>query len=197
MQHRDTTLPPVWVPIDAQKLVNEWGRAAATGTGAAGVTVSVTPTVPNATYNPTALITLTANVISLTGGATPTGTVVFADASTGTNLNPSGTTLDANGVANYTFTSGLKTGGNNITAIYSGDSTYASVTSQTLVVNVQPSDTTLTTTPSTTKPTAGLPFPVTVNITVVSPPEGTVPPTGKSPSTWTMAAHSHGVSGHG
>ena len=44
---------------------------------------------------------------------------------------------------------------------------------------MQPSDTSLTTTPSTTKPTAGLPFSVTVKITVVSPPEGTVPPTGK------------------
>jgi subtilase family serine protease len=165
--------------IDVQTLLNYWGRAAAAGSDAAGISVSVTPTVPNTTYNPTALITLTANVISLTGGATPTGTVVFADASTGTNLNPSGTTLDANGVANYTFTSGLKTGGNNITGIYSGDSTYASVTSQSLVVNVQPSDTSLTTIPSTAKPTAGLPFSVTVSIAVVSPPQGTVPPTGK------------------
>jgi hypothetical protein len=165
--------------VDAQKLVNEWARAAATGTGAASVTLSVTPTVPNTTYNPTAQITLTANVISLTGGAAPTGTVLFADAATGTNLNPSGSTLDSNGVGNYTFTSGMKIGGNNVTAIYSGDATYASVTSQPLVVNIQPSDTSLTTVPSTTKPTAGLPFSVTVTIAVVSPPEGTIPPTGK------------------
>ena len=165
--------------VNAEKLVNEWARAEATGTGAAGVMLSVTPTVANTTYNPTAQITLTANVISLTGGASPTGTVLFADAATGGNLNPSASTLDANGVANYTFSSGMKTGGNNITAIYSGDATYASVKSQPLVVNVQPSTTSLTVVPSTLKPTAGLPFPVTVNITVGSPPQGTVAPTGK------------------
>ncbi len=165
--------------VDAQKLVSEWARAAATGTDAASVSLSVTPTVPNTTYNPTAQITLTANVISLTGGASPTGTVLFADAATGTNLNPSGSTLDSNGVANYTFTSGMKNGGNNVTAIYSGDATYAPVTSQPLVVNIQPSDTSLSTVPSTLKPTAGLPFSATVSIAVVSPPEGTIPPTGK------------------
>ena len=141
--------------VDAQKLVSAWATPEATGTGAASVNLSVTPTVPNTTYNPTAQITLTANVISLTGGATPTGTVLFADAETGGNLNPSGSTLDANGVANYTFTSGLKIGGNNITAIYSGDATYASVTSQPLVVTAEPSTTSLTVVPSTTKPTAG------------------------------------------
>jgi hypothetical protein len=165
--------------VDAQKLVSAWATPEATGTGAASVTLSVTPTVPNTTYNPTAQITLTANVVSQTGGAAPTGTVLFFDATTGSNLNPSGSTLDANGVANYTFTSGLATGGNNIKAIYSGDSTYASVTSQPLTVTVEPSTTSLTVAPSTTKPTAGLPFTVTVNIAVGTPPAGTVAPTGK------------------
>jgi hypothetical protein len=165
--------------VDAQKLVSAWATPEATGTGAATVNLSVTPTVPNTTYNPTAQITLTANVVSGTGGATPTGTVLFADAETGSDLNPSGSTLDANGVANYTFTSGLKIGGNNITAIYSGDATYASVTSQPLVVTAEPSTTSLTVVPSTTKPTAGLPFTVTVNIAVGTPPAGTVAPTGK------------------
>jgi subtilase family serine protease len=165
--------------VDAQKLVSAWATPEATGTGAASVNLSVTPTVPNTTYNPTAQITLTANVVSGTGGATPTGTVLFADAETGGDLNPSGSTLDANGVANYTFTSGLKIGGNNITAIYSGDATYASVTSQPLVVTAEPSTTSLTVVPATTKPTAGLPFTVTVNITVGTPPPGTVAPTGK------------------
>ncbi len=165
--------------VDAQKLVSAWATPEAVGTGAASVNLSVTPTVPNVTYNPTAQITLTANVISLTGGAAPTGTVLFADAETGSNLNPSGSTLDANGVANYTFTSGLKIGGNNITAIYTGDATYASVTSQPLVVNVQPSTTSLTVVPATTKPTAGLPFTVTVNVAIGTPPAGTAAPTGK------------------
>lgn len=165
--------------VDAQKLVSAWATPEATGTGAVTVNLSVTPTVPNTTYNPAAQITLTANVVSGTGGAPPTGTVLFADAETGTDLNPSGSTLDANGVANYTFTSGLKIGGNNITAIYSGDATYASVTSQPLVVTAEPSTTSLTVVPSTTKPTAGLPFTVTVNIAVGIPPAGTVAPTGK------------------
>lgn len=165
--------------FDAQKLVSAWATPEATGTGAASVTLSVTPTVPNTTYNPTAQLTLTANVVSQTGGATPTGTVLFFDATTGSNLNPSGSTLDANGVANYTFSSGLATGGNNIKAIYSGDAAYASVTSQPLVVTIEPSTTSLTVVPSTTKPTAGLPFTVTVNIAVGTPPAGTVAPTGK------------------
>ena len=165
--------------IDAGKLVHEWATPDAVGTAAATVTLSVTPTVPNTTYNPSAQITLTANVVSGTGGATPTGTVLFADATTGANLNPSGSTLDANGVANYTFSSGLVNGGNNISAVYSGDATYASVKSQTLVVTVEPSTTSLAVVPATTTPTAGLPFSVTVNVTVGSPPAGTVAPTGK------------------
>ena len=165
--------------VNAQNLVSEWAKPQATGTGATTVTLSVTPTVPNTTYNPTAQITLTANVVSQTGGATPTGTVIFADALTGTNLNPSGSALDANGVANYTFNSGLATGGNNITANYSGDATYAAAKSQPLVVTAEPSTTSLTTVPATTTPTAGLPFSVTVTLSVGSPPEGTVAPTGK------------------
>ena len=165
--------------IDAGKLVGEWATPDAVGTGATTVTLSVTPTVPNTTYNPSAQITLTDNVVSGTGGATPTGTVLFADATNGTNLNPSGSTLDANGVANYTFSTGLAQGGNNITANYSGDTTYAAMKSQTLVVSTQPSTTSLTVVPSTTTPTAGLPFTVTVNVTVGSPPAGTVAPTGK------------------
>jgi hypothetical protein len=165
--------------VNAQKLISVWARPEAVGTGATSVTLSVTPTVPNSTYNPSAQITLTANVVSLTGGATPTGTILFANATTGANLNPSGSTLDSNGVANYTFSGGLANGGNNITAVYSGDPTYASKTSQILVVTSEPSDTSLAAVPSTSKPTAGLPFTVTVTIAVVSPPAGTVPPTGK------------------
>ncbi len=164
--------------VDAEKLVNEWPKAQATGTGAASVSIAVTPTVANTTYNPTAQITLTANVVSGTGGATPTGTVSFVDATTGTTLNSSGATLDASGVATYTSTTGLATGGNNITAVYSGDATYASVSSQPLVVTIEPSTTTPTTVPATTKPTAGLSFAVTVTIAVGSPPAGTVAPTG-------------------
>lgn len=165
--------------VDAQNLAAAWATPDATGTGAVSVVLSVTPTVPNVTYNPTAQVTLTANIVSLTGGATPTGTVLFTDTSTGANLNASGSALDANGVASYTFTTGLANGGNNIKAVYSGDSVYASVTSQPLVVTAEPSTTSLTTVPSTTTPTAGLPFTATVNLAVGTPPEGTVAPTGK------------------
>jgi subtilase family serine protease len=57
--------------VNAQKLIGRWAAPEAVGTGATNVTLSVTPTVLNSTYNPSAQITLTANVVSLTGGATP------------------------------------------------------------------------------------------------------------------------------
>ncbi len=165
--------------VDAEKLVAEWARAAATGSAVAAVSLDVTPTVPNTTYNPTAQITLSSTVASTTGGATPTGTVTFADATTGTTLGGAAATVGPNGVASVTITGGLANGGNSIKAVYSGDATYAPANSQVLVVTAEPSTTSLVVTPSTLTPSAGGTIAVTTTLTVGSPPAGTVAPSGK------------------
>ena len=165
--------------INAQKLVASWARPDATGSGSSTVTLSVTPTVPNTTYNPTAQITLMANVVSGTGGATPTGTVTFADSTTGTTLGGAAATLNASGTASVTITSGLANGGNSIKAVYSGDATYASANSQVLVVTAEPSTTSLVVSPATTTPAAGATLAVSTTLTVGSPPAGTTAPSGK------------------
>ncbi|UWZ86489.1 Ig-like domain repeat protein [Occallatibacter riparius] len=145
----------------------------------ASVTLSVAPTQPNATYNPSAAIVFTATVISTSGGSTPTGDVNFLDQATGSNLNTSAVALDSSGKASITVTGGMPQGGNAIIAKYAGDGTYPATNSQALTVNIQPSTTTTTVTPSTTTPPAGVAFPVTVTVAVGSPPAGTAPPTGK------------------
>jgi subtilase family serine protease len=164
--------------INAQKLVNLWATPQAVGTGVASVDLTFAPTVANDTYNPTAQITFTATVISGTGGAIPTGTVFFFDRATNTNLNASAVAL-ANGIATVSVSSVFALGGNNITAVYSGDATYASVTSAPVNINIQPSSTSLIVTPSTITPAAGALITVSTTLTVVTPPIGTVPPTGK------------------
>ncbi|HEY3627562.1 MAG TPA: Ig-like domain repeat protein, partial [Terracidiphilus sp.] len=172
--------------IDAQSLIKEWARAAATGTGGASVLLTVSPTVQNNTYNPSAQITFAASVSSMTGGATPTGTITFSDSTPGgiITIGGSAVTLDANGKASVTVPSGatgqngLPVGGNNVTAQYSGDSTYASSASvPPFVVTIAKSQTT----PTISAPAAvaaGASFTATVTLTAGTPPPGTLPPSG-------------------
>ncbi|HET6251032.1 MAG TPA: Ig-like domain repeat protein, partial [Tepidisphaeraceae bacterium] len=76
-------------------------------------------------------VTFTATVASASGsGPTPTGTVTFNDGS-----NSLGTTTLINGTA-VLPTTGLQTGANTITAVYSGDATYTASTSSPVTVNV-------------------------------------------------------------
>jgi subtilase family serine protease len=145
----------------------------------ATVTLTVAPTQPNATYNPSAAIVFTAAVVSQSGGPTPTGTVNFLDQATGSNLNTNAVNLDSNGKASITVSGGMPQGGNTIIAEYSGDTTYSAVNSQALTVNIQPSTTTTTVTPSTTTPAVGVAFPVTVGVAINTPPAGAASPTGK------------------
>lgn len=164
--------------IHADKLVSVWAHPDATGTGAVTVNVTVTPAAANSVYNPSAQITFTATVTSQTGGGTPTGTVQFFDQQTNANLG-SAVAVGTNGTASAQVSSGLAQGGNNIVAIYSGDSTYASLTSSAVTVNIQPSSTTVTVTPSTTTPTVGQSFTATATIAVGTPAAGATPPSGK------------------
>jgi hypothetical protein len=172
--------------IDAGKLVSEWGRPEATGTGSSSVLLMVTPAAQNNTYNPSALITFSATVSSLTGGGTPTGTVTFSDATANGTITIGGAavTLDTNGKASVTVPggasgeNGLAVGGNNVTAIFSGDANYAAnVSSPPFVVTVSKSQTT----PAISAPAAvaaGASFTATVTMTAGTPPPGTLPPGG-------------------
>ena len=172
--------------IDAQKLVDEWARAAATGTGGASVLLIVSPAMQNNTYNPSAQITFSATVTSLTGGATPTGTVTFSDSTPNgiVTIGGSAVNLDSNGKASVTVPSGtagengLPVGGNNVTAIYSGDANYAASASvPAFVITIAKSQTT----PTISAPSAvaaGTSFTATVTITAGTPPPGTLPPGG-------------------
>lgn len=148
------------------------------GTGADTVSLAVTPVQSNSTYNPSASITFTATVGSGTGGATPTGTVNFVNQNTSQNLNSAPYALDSNGQASLTVVGALATGGNNVIAAYSGDTTYAQKNSAPATVTIQPSSTTTTVSPATSSPTPGTPFDVTATVAVGAPPAGTASPTG-------------------
>ncbi|HEY2859428.1 MAG TPA: Ig-like domain repeat protein [Terracidiphilus sp.] len=153
------------------------------------VTLTVSPTQANATYNPSAALTFAVAVASTSGGASPTGTVNFLDQATGANLNASAATLSVSGKATVKVTGGLPQGGNGIVAQYSGDTSYPATDSQVLVVNMQPSTTTTTVTPSTTTPAAGVAFPVSVAVAVGTPAAGATAPTGKVNLTLDGAAY--------
>ncbi|MFC5861450.1 Ig-like domain repeat protein [Acidicapsa dinghuensis] len=158
--------------VNASALVNDWTVTEATGTSPATVEMTNTGGI---TYNPSAIITLTAKVLSGSGGTVPTGTVQFYDQTVGADTG-SPVTLDASGNASYQEDGQFTVGGHNIAAIYSGDSTYASGESQPVTINIQPSPTSLTVAPSTTTPNGG--STITVTGTVTSTNLGNSPPTG-------------------
>ncbi|MFP5235015.1 MAG: Ig-like domain repeat protein [Acidobacteriota bacterium] len=165
--------------VHADKLVSDWARPDATGTGAVTVNVTVSPTAANSTYNPTAQITLTATVTSQTGGGTPTGTVQFVDQASNANLGSGPVTLGTNGTASLTVTGPFPNGGNNIVAQYSGDTNYAALTSPAVTINIQPSTTSVTVSTSVTAPTVGQSFTATATLAVGTPAAGSVAPSGK------------------
>lgn len=165
--------------VNAQTLVNQWAKPEANGTGGVSVTLQVLPTELNSTYNPSAQITLTATVVSQTGGATPTGNVTFLNTSTGAAVSSSSSTLDSNGVATLTVEGVFALGGNEIVATYNGDANYASAATPTPVnINVQKSTTSLAVTPSANSASLGSTITATVTLTVGSPPAGAVLPAG-------------------
>ena len=158
--------------IHAEALVETWASPAAVGTAA--VTVEMT-TAGGVTYNPSAIIALSARVLSGSGGSVPTGTVQFYDETVRANTG-SPVTLDASGNATYSESGQFTVGGHNIEAIYSGDSTYESAESQPVTINIQPSPTSLVVAPSTTTPIGGATITVTGTVTSSNP--GNSPPTG-------------------
>ena len=158
--------------VNVQALVANWTNPDVVGTSP--VTVEMT-NVAGVTYNPSSIIVLSAKVLSGSGGAVPTGTVQFHDITVGENTG-SPVTLDSSGNASYSEEGQFSQGGHSIDAIYSGDSTYESATSQPVVIQVQPSPTNTTMTTSSSTPAAGSSF--TVTGTVIGTNEGNSLPSG-------------------
>jgi subtilase family serine protease len=158
--------------VNAQVLIKNWTTVQATGTAA--VTVEMTNTT-GVTYNPSANITLSAKVLSGSGGTVPTGTVQFYDSGSGADAGTP-VTLASDGTASYIEEAQFTVGGHNVEAIYSGDSTYKSATSQPLVITIEPSATSLIVSPSTASPAAGSSVTVTGTLTSTNP--GNASPTG-------------------
>ena len=150
---------------DADALVTQWASPLATGTGA--VTVSIT-TAPM-TINPSTLITINAQVTSGTGGATPTGTILFFNATRAASLSSTPSTIAANGTASLSVQGGFANGANQIEAVYSGDANYQAATSQPIVITAQPSTTSLVIVPSNYSPSSGATITVTATLSVTNP----------------------------
>jgi hypothetical protein len=165
--------------VDADALVSRWPKPEAMGTETANVNLSISPVEPNSTYNPSASVTFTVDVLPISGSATPTGSVTFVDSSEQQPLSLTPSTLNSSGTATLTVEGVFGPGGNEIVALYSGDVNYAPAASAPPVdVNIQSSTTSLTVVPSSTSVTPGQTISVTATLTVGSPPEGTVSPSG-------------------
>ncbi len=164
--------------VDAHKIVAAFrAHPEVTGTGLANVTNT---TGPSQTINPSGSVTLSANVVSGTGGPAPTGTVAFFDQSSSTNVSVVALNVGSGetSTASVTITGVLTQGGHPIVAEYSGDSVYAPANSQPVVVEVQPSATTTSVSPSTPTPAPGSTFTVTATITSLDAGTGALPPSG-------------------
>jgi VCBS repeat-containing protein len=167
--------------VNAGALVENWRVRPEAGTGKSMVNFALSPTEPNNTYNPSTKIALTATVVSGTGGATPTGTVSFLDASSTPSATLGSAQLNASGVGSISIQNLLSNGGHNLQAQYNGNTTYAVSTSPANEgqINIQPSSTAVTVVPSTTSPTAGQTITVTTTVSVINtPPAGDTPPSG-------------------
>jgi len=182
--------------VNGQALVSQWSVRPEVGSGVVSVALAITPVTSNFAYNPSAQVTLTASVVSHTGGATPTGTVNFQNTSTGAAITgATAVTLDGNGNASLpvSLSSAFTTTGSyNIVAVYSGDSTYETGTSvQSLTITTEKSCTTMAVVPSTTTPTAGTSIAVTVTW-AVDPSCGAPPTTGIAAPTGTVTLNVNG-----
>jgi hypothetical protein len=121
-------------------------------------------------------VTFTATVRLASGTGTPVGTVTFNDG--GTQIGTS--TLNSSASAAFS-TSGLAAGAHSITAVYSGDSNFASSTSAAVSVTVSTPVKAATTTSLTASPTQ-LTTGQSVTFTAsIAPQSGSGTPTGSAP----------------
>lgn len=161
---------------NVEKLVSVWARPAAISTTTTLLTVS--PSALNFTYNPSAQLTFTVSVSPTNNGSIAGATVQFSDSTNQANLG--NVTLDSSGTGVLMPSVGaFPTGTNNITANFVAFGNYAASTSNTVSVNISPSQTSMTIVPSTTTPASGSVISVTVTMTESTPAAGTIPPSGK------------------
>jgi trimeric autotransporter adhesin len=136
----------------------------------ASTTTTVTASTSSSVFGQS--VTLTATVAaSGSGGGTPTGTVQFFSGSTSL-----GTATLSGGTATLT-TSALPAGSDSITAVYQGDSNFATSTSAAVTVAVSQGTTSTVLTASTTTPTKGESVTLTATVTASTgsgTPTGTV-----------------------
>ena len=126
-------------------------------------------------------VTMSVSISVHSAGAAPTGSVSFLNGSTIIGTVPLAGTAGssaatAGGTASFSITS-LPVGTDSITAVYSGDSNYAGVTSAAVSVSIQKVTTSITLTPSSTSIPVNEPLQVTVTPAPVSGlplPTGTV-----------------------
>ncbi|RZU39759.1 protease pro-enzyme activation domain-containing protein [Edaphobacter modestus] len=118
-----------WGTVDVAQLANKWPIVppAGTSTGTTGAALSnTTITSSSAVCSITGQLTLSISVANGSGGtlAVPTGTVqVLVD---GVAPDANSTVQLSNGTASYQLSPSATTGGHTITAVYSGDGSYAS-----------------------------------------------------------------------
>ena len=140
-------------------------------------TADPTTTTVTSSANPSVFgqpVTFTATVTANPpGNGTPTGTVTFVDGSTTLGTG----TLDSPGHASYTTTAfQLTVGSHSITAVYSGDTNFATSTSPVLSQVVNPAHTSTTLTSSANPSFFGQTVTFTATVAPVSPGAGS--PTG-------------------
>jgi subtilase family serine protease len=148
------------------------------GNGAAPATVANT-IAGGQIINPSGSVVLSATVTSGTGGAAPTGTVLFYDQTLSSDiitvsLTPGGTSS----TASQTATGLLAQGAHEIVAEYSGDATYAAANSAAVLVEAEPSTTTTAVTPANGTPSAGSALTLTALVTSANAGAGALAPSG-------------------
>ncbi len=155
------------------------GDSTFAGSIASALAVTVKPiattTAVTASANPVtvgASITFTAT-ITPAGSGTATGSVTFMDGATTLGTG----TVSSSNIATYT-TSTLTTGTHNITAIYSGDSSFATSTSSALAITINPVPTIATTTSLSASANTAVSGTSLTFTATVTPASGTAPATG-------------------
>ena len=153
--------------VDAYNLVNAWQSYNVTGTNTA-----LTTSESNVVYGTP--LTLTAQVVPMTGSAIPTGDVIFYSYAGQVNtLTVLGTAqLNSNGTATLSLPTGVAEDVSALSAAYNGSSSFAESMSQAITVN-QPTSVTLSA--SSTQIVQGTPVTLTATVAgVYSTTTGTV-----------------------
>ncbi|MFO0888837.1 MAG: Ig-like domain-containing protein [Isosphaeraceae bacterium] len=171
-----TTLAPGTYSITAVYVGNTSFATSTSSAVSQTVNQAATTTSLTSSANPSVVdqpVTFTATVtVTSPGAGTPTGTVNFLD---GSAVIGSGT-LNASRIATFT-TSALASGGHSITAVYLGDTNFATSTSATLTQNVNSLSSTTALVSQLNPSTFGQSVPLRATVTATSgggTPTGTV-----------------------